>query len=127
MTHPYRVLLINGASDDHWHTLVVRIAEAHGALTIGVAAEVNTLLAEARYTVIVIDASVVEHVPALIKRIHAQQPYARIVVATASPSWQGARAAFLAGAFDYTVKSLSYDDLAAVVAAAIDARQPPCR
>lgn len=127
MTHPYRILLINGASDDHWHTLVERIAEAHGALTIGTAAQVNALLGEARYALIMIDASVVEQVPPLIRRIHAQQPYARIVVATASPSWQGARAAFLAGAFDYTLKSLSYDDLAAVVAAAIDATQPPCR
>ncbi len=127
MTHPYRILLINGASDDHWHTLVERIAETYGALTIGSAATAPALLAEGRYAVIIIDASVVEQVPQLIRRIHTQQPYARIVVATASPSWQGARAAFLAGAFDYTVKSLCYDDLAGVVAAAIDAPPPPCR
>lgn len=127
MTHPHRILLINGSSDNHWHTLVERIADAHGDLTIGAEAGVPALLAKAGYAVILIDASAVEQVPALIRRIRAQQTYARIIVATASPSWQGARAAFLAGAFDYIVKSLGYDDLASVVAAAIDAPAPPCR
>ncbi len=127
MSHPHRILLINGSSDNHWHTLVERIADAHGDLTIGAEPAVPALLAKDGYAVIIIDASAVEQVPALIRRIRAQQAYARIVVATASPSWQGARAAFLAGAFDYIVKSLGYDDLASVVAAAIDAPPPPCR
>lgn len=127
MTHPHRILLINGSSDDHWHTLIERIADAHGDLTIGAEAAVPGLLSEARYAVIIIDASAVEQVSPLIRRLRALQSYARIIVATASPSWQGARAAFLAGAFDYIVKSHGYDDLASVVAAAIDAPPPPCR
>ena len=115
-----RVLLVNGSSDHQWHKLVAQIVGARGCLQIGSEATIDAWLAQSKYAVVIIDASVVAHVPQLIRYIHAQQPAARVVVVAAAPTWQNARDAFQAGAFDYTVKSLNRDELATFLGAAID-------
>lgn len=120
------VLLINGSNDHHWHKLVTQIIASRGRLQIGSEPTLDDWMAHARYEVIIIDASVVADAPALIRRLRAQQPCARVIVASAAPTWVHARAAFLAGAFDYALKSLNRDDLEPVIAAAL-AAPPPCR
>jgi DNA-binding NarL/FixJ family response regulator len=60
-----------------------------------------------KYDVIIVDAAAVGNEVLLISRVRAQQPQARIVVVTASPTWRRAREALRAGAMDYISKSLS--------------------
>jgi DNA-binding NtrC family response regulator len=62
-------------------------------------------------TLIIIDATVVEHVEELVARLRTEHPERRIVVLTASPTWQRARAAFEAGAIDYLSKSMPWEEL----------------
>jgi DNA-binding NarL/FixJ family response regulator len=60
---------------------------------------------------VIIDASETEAIEARIANLRAERPSCRIVVITASPTWQGARAAFEAGATDYLPKSLGEEGL----------------
>lgn len=62
-------------------------------------------------TLIIIDATVVEHFEEMVARLRTEHPERRVVVLTASPTWQRARAAFEAGAIDYLSKSMSWEEL----------------
>ena len=63
------------------------------------------------YALIVVDAAELDDLPAMIKALHWQKLAVPVVVATASPTWQNAREAFLAGATDYLRKSLDAETL----------------
>lgn len=119
-------LLINGSTDHHWHKLVTQIIAPHATLHIGSEATLEDWLAQADYALMIVDATVVRDVPALIRRLRQLQPSARVIVASAAPSWAHARAAFLAGAFDYVLKSLNRDDIESAIVAAL-AAAPPAR
>ena len=121
------VLLINGSNDHQWDRLIAQIVATRGHLRVSSEQTIDVCLAQGSYAVVIIDASVVTCVPQVIRHIHAQQARARVIVVTAAPTWIHARAAFLAGAFDYIVKSLNHDDLETVIGAAIDAPPPRCR
>lgn len=60
---------------------------------------------------IIIDSTMVENVDKLVSTLRRENPKRRIVVMTASPTWQRARAAFEAGAMDYLPKTLQQDEL----------------
>jgi DNA-binding NarL/FixJ family response regulator len=59
-----------------------------------------------RYDLVIVDAGYVHDVPELIFQLRSRRPRLRVVVATASPTWQRAREALKAGAADYIRKSL---------------------
>lgn len=71
--------------------------------------------------VIIIDAGVVEDAVTLVASLHQQQPQARIIVATASPTWQRAREILKAGAVDYIYKSLDEKQLQSEIRAVLEA------
>lgn len=54
--------------------------------------------------VVIVDAAVVQDLELLISRLRLQCPKARVIVATASPTWRRAREAFQAGAMGYIRK-----------------------
>lgn len=58
----------------------------------------------------IVDATKVEKVEEEIATLRAKYPSRRIVVITGNPTWQGARAAFEAGANDYLLKVLGDED-----------------
>lgn len=104
-------LLIDGSPDDYWHKIIKEaFAPIAKVETVHEELAVNWSFATS-YAVIIIDASVVKEVELLVARLHAQRPEIPIVVVTASPTWQRARAAFLAGATDYVRKTLDKDEL----------------
>jgi len=76
------------------------------------------------YDTMIVDAAVIDDVPFLISRLRAQQPQARIVVVTASPTWQRAREALQAGAVNYVHKSLNEKELLSIFKDIL-ARTPP--
>ncbi|MBM3272523.1 response regulator [Candidatus Kaiserbacteria bacterium] len=103
-------LLINGSSDNHWEELLQRALGPLGKLSVIRASNGIVQLYE-KYDVAIVDATVVEEVEFLVSRLRTKQPTCRIVVVTASPTWQRARTAFEAGAIDYIPKSLGQDEL----------------
>ena len=66
-------------------------------------------------TVVIVDATVVDDMPALLSRLQQLSPSPRIVVATASPTWQRAREALRLGAVDYVPKTLDKGSLLAIM------------
>lgn len=60
---------------------------------------------------VIVDATVVEQVENEVMRLRTECPARRIVVLTASPTWQRARAAFAAGAMDYLPNTLDKKEL----------------
>jgi DNA-binding NarL/FixJ family response regulator len=64
---------------------------------------------------IVIDAGAVKSPHAAVAGLRSRRPDARVIVMTASPTWQRARSAFEAGALDYLSKSLRGADLVKTV------------
>ncbi|MCL4296501.1 MAG: response regulator [Anaerolineae bacterium] len=75
--------------------------------------------------VIIIDAGVVEDAVTLVSSLHQQQPQARIIVATASPTWQRAREMLKAGAADYIYKSLDEKQLQSEIRAVLETPSSP--
>jgi DNA-binding NtrC family response regulator len=59
------------------------------------------------YSLIFVDAAILDSKMLLISQIRTQLPNARILVLTASPTWRRAREALKAGAMDYLSNSLS--------------------
>jgi DNA-binding NtrC family response regulator len=55
---------------------------------------------------VIVDATYVRQTDQLVTRICDNSPHSRVVVITASPTWQRARSAFEAGAMDYLSKNL---------------------
>jgi DNA-binding NtrC family response regulator len=61
--------------------------------------------------IVIVDATVVENVDAVVSGLRTEKPNTRIVVMTAVPDWQLARAAFEAGAIDYLPTWMDTEDM----------------
>jgi DNA-binding NtrC family response regulator len=117
-------LLISGSFDPYWGQILAQALESLGTLQVSTEPDAAMLLRSITYDLIIIDASGVEQAPRLIERIRAEQPDARVVIMTASPTWTRAREAFLAGAIDYTRKSLDLDEIRSVIQSALNKPLP---
>jgi DNA-binding NtrC family response regulator len=118
-------LLINESSDHYWHEVLERTLTSIGTLQISTGEDANVLEQLDRFDLIIVDATAVENMPLFVARIRSQRPEARIVVATASPTWTRAREAFQSGAIDYIRKSLDREELLGAVQAALNKILPP--
>ena len=98
-----RVLLVLPAPDTFWGQSV-QAGLATVTLDVATKNTIDEHLVGSSYEVILIDGLVDEEVPELIGHIHRQQPAARLIVASSSPTWRRARDAFDAGAYDYVRK-----------------------
>ena len=104
-------LLVNGQQPDQWYHVLEEALRPFGWLeSAGEETAVDRVIEKA-FDVIVVDATGVRKFKLLVERLAAQRPQTRIVVVTASPQWESARAAFLAGAVDYVFKSSDRDEL----------------
>ena len=106
------ILLTCGIEDNNWQAyLKEALAPLAKLTTMEVKEAMNSLNHTGDRDLMIIDATFTENVDILISQIRSAQPDRRIVVMTASPTWQRARAAFEAGAIDYLPKSLSKMEL----------------
>ena len=116
-------LVVSNGQQDHWHTVVAEVLSSIGRLD-SVQQEMGVKrVKEMSYDLVIIDATTVQNTDLLIRRILAQQPQTRVVVVTASPTWQLARASFLAGAIDYILKSPNKDEMMMAIKNALS--KPP--
>jgi len=113
MSGGYHFLLIGKKAETQWPLVLQRALSPLGKLRVISREEAVQVMSRRRYDVIIVDAGVVEdtEVVQLVLRLRAQQPEARIVVASASPTWRRAREVLQAGATDYIRKSLDEEEL----------------
>lgn len=107
MTRVYQILLIGESQHDPWQSVLEEVSADLGCLEVTHETGTTRRIQAKVYDIIVIDATVVENIPDLMRIIKAQNTKAQIVVATASPVWEKAREAFRAGAADYIRKSMN--------------------
>jgi len=125
MSQEIRFLLINGSCDHYWREVLEEVLAPLGTLEVSREEEAIKLVLLSSYDLILVDATAVGNVPLLVARIRAQRPEARIVVATASPTWARAREAFQSGATDYIRKSLNREEILSAVQTALVKILPP--
>jgi DNA-binding NarL/FixJ family response regulator len=104
-------LLVTEKRETRWSIVLQGALAALGTLEIVQEREAVGAIVQKPYDVIIVDAGTVEDAAALTSRLRTEQPEARIIVATASPTWQRAREAMQAGAADYMRKSLDEKEL----------------
>lgn len=109
---PIKFLLISRPEDTTWLQVLSQALAPLGAVEAVSEEEAAERIAHYRCNAVaIVDAAAVEDVPALVSCLRRQCPESRIVVATASPTWQRARDAFQAGAVDYIRKSWDSKEL----------------
>ena len=108
-----RFLLLQNDKDSYWSAFLADVIAPLANLKVAVAGDWRGTDGEEPDGLIIIDATTVEQVEKLVSRLCAENPQRRVVVMTASPTWQRARAAFESGAVDYLPKTLPVDELRA--------------
>jgi DNA-binding NtrC family response regulator len=117
-------LLISKTADSTWLSVVAAALAPFGPLDIVPLQEALELLRHQHRQMIIVDAADFDNPSGLVAQIRAIRPGARVVVATASPTWRRAREAFQAGATDYIRKSLSIGQLQEALSEALE-KMPP--
>jgi|YNPBryunderm2012_1023409.scaffolds.fasta_scaffold04209_3 DNA-binding NarL/FixJ family response regulator len=120
---PYTFLLVGKAPEARWPMVLEQALAPLGHLYIVPEEEAVHAVSERAYDVVLIDAGAVQDVVRLMTHLRAQQPRLRIVVVTASPTWQQSREVFRAGAADYLRKSLDKKKLRDQIRAVLE--MPP--
>ncbi len=111
----YSFLHIGAATESVWPLVLEQALAPLGTTRLASELDATRVANEHNYDIIIIDTGVVPEPLELIAELQAQQPKARIIVATSSPTWQRAREVFQAGAIDYIRKSLDKVQLQASI------------
>lgn len=113
---PANFLLISRKEETAWSLVLSQALKPWGKLEITLEMDAIRWIAQYRCdAVVIVDATVVDDVPALISRLRDQCPQIRIVIATASPTWQRAREVLRLGAVDYIRKSLDKEEFSVAI------------
>jgi DNA-binding NtrC family response regulator len=125
-------LVITRAVDDYWTNVLQKILDPMGdleACKFNEKREVDACLAsipQDTFSMVILDAAALEdEVDQPISRLRTRHPGLRIVVMTASPTWQRARTAFQAGASDYVYKFLPEVELQEAFRQILEKPLPP--
>jgi DNA-binding NtrC family response regulator len=114
-----KFLLVEDSGNQYW-TEVLREALAQlGQLSVTRASESINSIIDGSFQVVIVDEAASDNLSLLVARIRAQRPEIAVVVATASPSWTGAREVFRSGATDYIRKTFDRNETAAAIKATI--------
>jgi len=108
---PGDFLLVGDAHDPHWRDLLQETLQTSGRLEVVGEHEADYRLSEKMCRAVIIDAGAVDNFALLTSQLRTRHPDARIIVVTASPSWEFARDAFRSGATDYLRKSVAKEEL----------------
>lgn len=121
-----RFLLVSDATEKQmqWSRLLRNALCRLGKLCITTGKEAVEEVSRESYDMIIVDSGAVHKVALLVSRLRAQRPESRVLVVTASPSWQAAREVLKAGAIDYLSKSLSGDELRSRIEVMLRIPQP---
>jgi DNA-binding response OmpR family regulator len=120
----YTFLLIGKRTEGQWPLVLQQALSSLGELRDVSEEEAVQTVVQNHYDVVIIDAGAVRDVALLVSRLQAQRRQVRIIVATASPTWQRAREILRAGAADYIRKSLDKKELRSKIQAVLEAPPP---
>jgi len=121
---PPRFLLISRGEGSTWSRTLAQAVTSLGGLELVTEKLPFERATQTPYDIIFVDASAVPDTVFLISRLRQQCPQARVVVVTASPTWQQARDAFHSGATDYIRKTLNRKEILAVMKDILSQPQP---
>lgn len=120
-------LLIGTKSERPWATCLKSALADLGKLIVVPENKALQTVSKYYYSLIFIDSNEVGDVSKLVFSLHSKSPKARIIVFTASPVWQRARAALKAGAAEYLRKKLDKDKLRSEILAVLNHPPPTVR
>lgn len=120
----YTFLLIGEKMESQWPLILEQALSPLGTLLMVSETNAVQIVAQSCYDVIIIDAGVVRDAVRLVSLLREKHPKARIIVATASPTWQRARETLQAGAVDYIRKSLDEKQLRSEIQAVLETQLP---
>jgi DNA-binding NtrC family response regulator len=81
--------------------------------------ELTKNIKQHKYDLVIIDAAEVQEITPLISTLKRQRSGIRVIVVTASPTWEVAREMFRSGACDYLDRSLNKDEFRSRVKSAL--------
>lgn len=100
-------LLVGAQEDSPWALVLADALAPWASLHVVPKDKVLQVLGQAKYDLIIVDATRVEQVSTLVAHLYDRYPHMPVVVGTMSPTWRRAREAIQAGAVDYIRKSLN--------------------
>jgi DNA-binding NarL/FixJ family response regulator len=120
----YTFLLVGEIMETRWPLVLEQALSTLGKLKVVSEDRTHHELSQNNYNVIIIDAGAVQDAASLVARVRDIQPASRIIVATASPTWQRAREMLKAGASDYIRKSQNEQKLRTDILAVLEGLSP---
>ena len=108
----YKILFIAGSSSAQWGSILQRAIGNAGCVRLATTHNFSFLIMNDVFDLVFIDPGEIGSFSQLITEVLQLQPETKIIVATASPTWQRAREAMRAGAFDYIRKNQNITQLA---------------
>lgn len=120
-----KILLLNGQDTCYWFkSLDETISALDGILKTINAANIQSIIWH-DYDLIILDAGIFQDLSSTISQIRMQDPKAQIVVFSATPTWKQAREVILAGAADYSRKSLDKEHILFTIARSLTRKTYP--
>jgi DNA-binding response OmpR family regulator len=120
----YRFLLVGKTTETQWSSVLKGALSPLGSLQVVSEEGAVPAVIRTHYDLVIVDAGAVRDAVLLVSRLRVQHPETRIVIATASPTWQRAREALQAGAADYVRKSLDEKGLRSKVQTVLERQSP---
>ncbi len=108
---PLNFLLISDSPDDRGNQVIQEALKAIGSLEVASETKMFSHLQKQTYNLVIVVAGAITSASEIVSQVQKLNPYARIVVITASPHWKIAKAVIQAGAVDYLEKSLDKDSV----------------
>lgn len=119
------MVLLGTTKENHWNDMLKKALEPLGGFDVMTQAQLAGGKLDSKYKIVALDTTYVDNVEHFVSQLRNEQPDRRIVVFTAAPTWQGARAAFEAGATDYLPKTLGQSELLKALREVNRKRLPP--
>lgn len=123
MSRDNHFLLVSNSQTDSWQQKIKEVVVLRGSLRTTLEEGTLALIEQQDFDLIIIDSTNIKDASQLVSKIKGLKPDARIIVATASPTWRRAADAFRLGAIDYIRKSSGKREILSVLKKAI--QNPP--
>lgn len=124
MDNKFLVLVVTGNPDSSWIEMVLNSLAPIGDVHLALEQKVTPIIQTHHFDLAIIDTSTLKQpVPNLVKFLLDEQENLPILVVTTSPTWQRARAVFLAGASDYVRRTFDEKKMQSICQNAISRRK----
>lgn len=107
-----------------WSNKLERALSTLGRLTVVNSEEDGAReIKQNEYDIIILETGITLDIANFITHIRSNKPNAKVIISSASPTWQRARQAFLAGAVDYMSTSLDEKEIRSIIQSVLKIQQ----